>query len=98
RRRSSFRCLALTVALLFAACKRAPPPTDGAHAGGTLRVHMETEPPTLNPLVEHDYWTTWLTLGVIYEPLVRQDPKSGEFSPGLAARFEAPDARTIRLV
>jgi peptide/nickel transport system substrate-binding protein len=88
----------LTCALLFAACKRAPPPAvDAPHAGGTLRVHMETEPPTLNPLVEHDYWTTWLTLGVIYEPLLRQDPKTGAFSPGLAARFELPDAQTIHL-
>lgn len=65
--------------------------------GGTLRLMMEAEPPSLNPLVEHDAWTTWLVLGAICEPLVRQDPASGAMSPSLAVAWEAPDERTLRL-
>jgi peptide/nickel transport system substrate-binding protein len=84
--------VAAVVALLaVASCRERKPGTAEA-----LRVAMETEPPTLCPLVEHDYWTTWITLHVIYQTLVRQDPTSGVFAPELAERFEAPDERTLR--
>ncbi len=62
-----------------------------------LRLHMEAEPPTLNPLVEHDAWTTWLALDAFYDPLVRQDPATAALSPGLALRWQQPDERTVIL-
>jgi peptide/nickel transport system substrate-binding protein len=82
---------------LLLGCRGAARPAHGGD-GGTLRVQMEVEPPSLNPLVEHDAWTVWLTLGAIYDPLVRQDPTSGAFSPSLAVRWEQPDERTFRFL
>src|SRR5438552_148264 len=64
--------------------------------GGTLRVHMEVEPPTLNPLVEHDHWTRWIG-AAIYEPLLRQDASGTHFQPALATAWEQPDERTLRI-
>ena len=68
---------------------------DAPHDGGTLRLHMEAEPPTLNSLVEHDTWTRWITLDAISEPLLRQTAP-GSFSPALATAWTAPDPRTLR--
>ena len=101
---------AVAVAIGSPALLRRPPPAVTARGarfgaeppgtprdGGTLRLHMEVEPPSLNPLVEHDAWTSWLTLGAIYDPLVRQDPVSGELRPALASAWELVDERTLRL-
>lgn len=95
--------LALAVAVLLAGCPKhqAPPSvadSGGPSGGGTLRVMMEAEPPTLNPLIEHDAWTTWVALGEIYEPLVREDGATGELRPALAIRFDAPDDHTLHFV
>jgi peptide/nickel transport system substrate-binding protein len=57
---------------------------------------MEAEPPTLNPLVEHDAWTVWLALGAIYDPLVREDER-GAFAPSLATRWEQDGPLALRL-
>ncbi len=73
-------------------CKRTPAPPS------SVRIVMDHEPPTLNPLVEHDAWTTWLTLDAIYEPLLRQDPRTGELRPCLAASFDAPDDKSLHFV
>lgn len=86
--------LPLCLLLGAAACRCNPPPA--APPAQILRVAIETEPPTLCPLVEHDYWTTWLTLNVVYQTLIRQDPHTGAFSPDLAERFDAPDDHTLR--
>ena len=98
---------ALLVFLLAGCTKRSSPSPTATHptphstvdetprAGGTLRVMVEAEPPTLNPLVEHDAWTTWIALGAIYEPLVREDGVTGALTPALAIRFDAPDDHTL---
>src|SRR5579883_322863 len=75
-----------------AGCGRAP----RAKAARTLRVHVEAEPPTLNPLVEHDAWTSWLALGAIYDPLVREDAR-GAIAPCLSMHWRWKDARTLRM-
>ena len=71
-------------------------PEAGPRDGGTLRVHVEAEPSSLNPLVEHDAWTMWITLGAVYDPLLRQ-AGNGAFSPSLATAWATPDDHTVRL-
>ena len=103
----AMRSRALLVSLVAlacgAACKPRGAPTEkgqgnAGSGGGTLRVHMEAEPPSLNPLVEHDAWTLWLTLGAVYDPLVREGKAPGSFTPALAASWDQPDDRTLHLV
>jgi peptide/nickel transport system substrate-binding protein len=88
------RRIALLWALL-AGCQHRPPPPA---ARNVLRVQMEAEPPSLNPLIEHDAWTNWICLDAVYEPLVREDPTSGKILPALAASFDAPDDKTLHFV
>jgi peptide/nickel transport system substrate-binding protein len=100
--RTPDRLVALAALLALGACRDRPPHAGRysaslvPHDGGTLRVHVEAEPPTLNPLVEHDAWTVWIALGAVYDPLVREDAR-GRFSPSLATRWIAKDARTLEL-
>jgi peptide/nickel transport system substrate-binding protein len=103
--RATAAVVACCLALASGGCQRHAPggvdhrpgaAASGPRDGGTLRVQMEVEPPTLNPLVEHDAWTVWLTLGAIHEPLVRQDPSTGAFQPALAASWQEEGATRYR--
>ena len=64
--------------------------------GGQIVVHRETEPGQLNALVYSDAWTHRITLNMIHESLVREDPRA-PFGciPGLAERWDvSPDKLT----
>src|SRR5262245_52884020 len=37
----------------------------------TLRIHMETDPGRLTPLVDPSVWSKRITVGTIFEPLLR---------------------------
>lgn len=54
----------------------------------TLRIHVDTEPGRLNPLVAPSLWARRITLGTIFEPLLRYVPPegagAGRYAPRLA--------------
>jgi len=56
--------------------------------GGQVVVHLRTEPAHLNTLVLSDLWATRVSLHMIHETLVREDPRTYEYVPGLAERWE----------
>jgi len=63
--------------------------------GGQVVVHLESEPGMLNLLIHPDAWSARISMGLIHEPLVREDPRDYAYAPGLAERWEAsPDSRT----
>jgi peptide/nickel transport system substrate-binding protein len=78
-----------------------PPPADGAPTnGGTLRVWVEAEPPTLCDLVEHDAWSRWIVENQIVETLLEQDPGTGAIAPRLATTIKeetVPGGRRLTL-
>jgi peptide/nickel transport system substrate-binding protein len=61
-------------------------PPAGTHPGGTLRVHLEAEPPHLNPLLEGHQVITRVVSGLVYETLV--ECRANGYAPGLAASWE----------
>ena len=67
-----------------------PPPPGAAgyspHAGGTLRVHLDSEPPHLNPLVDADASIASVVSGLVYESLIECLPEG--YAPGLADRWQ----------
>ena len=71
----------------------------------TLRVQMESEPRTLNPLVSPTVWARRITMGTVFEPLIRYEPPAGgagagpgQYAPGLARSWRVmPDGKEIRL-
>jgi peptide/nickel transport system substrate-binding protein len=68
----------------------------GAQRGGNLRIHLESEPPHLNPLLDALQNIQRVTSGLIYETLL--DCPSGEYRPGLAESWEvSPDRLRIIL-
>jgi peptide/nickel transport system substrate-binding protein len=69
---------------------------DGAPRGGILRVHLEAEPPHLNPLADGHQVIQLVVSGLVYQPLVECGP--GGYSPGLAESWqEAPDGGRLLL-
>jgi len=73
--------------LLLVACARTRTPH------GEVRLHLEAEPPHLNPLLGGDAVGIRITLGDVYEPLWRMDDQ-GVPAPVLAASFtRSPDDR-----
>jgi peptide/nickel transport system substrate-binding protein len=80
-----------------APAQAAPPPADelpetargtppaGRH-GGVLRVHLEAEPPHLNPLLEGHQVIQRVVTGLVLETLV--ECRSDGYRPGLADRWE----------
>ncbi len=79
----------LCVAL--AACSGKPAPTATAV---TIRIHLPSEPPHLNPLLSSDFLVTQVVLGDVYEPLFTLDPH-GAIVPVLAERIDvSPDDTT----
>ncbi|MEO8705831.1 MAG: hypothetical protein ABI867_37720, partial [Kofleriaceae bacterium] len=45
-----------------------------AARGHTLRIHVDAEPGRLNPLIAPTTWGRRITLGPVFEPLVRYVP------------------------
>jgi peptide/nickel transport system substrate-binding protein len=70
----------------------------------TLRVHMDAEPRALNPLVAPSVWARRVTMGTVFETLIRYEPPEGgagagpgRYAPGLARSWRVmPDGREIR--
>jgi ABC-type transport system substrate-binding protein len=44
----------------------------------TLRIHMDSEPGRLTPIVEPSLWAKRITIGTIFEPLLRYVPADGQ--------------------
>jgi len=74
-----------------------PPPTEKtASRGGTLKVHLEAEPPHLNPLQDTLQVIDRVVGGVVYETLIQCH--DDRYLPGLATAFElSPDGMRITL-
>jgi peptide/nickel transport system substrate-binding protein len=72
-----------------------PPPATGAQ-GGTLRVHLEAEPPHLNPLLDGHQVILRVVSGLVYETLV--ECRAAAYAPGLADAWErSPDGLRLTL-
>ena len=61
----------------------------------TLRIHMDADPGRLNPLVAPSMWARRITLGPVFEPLVRYVPPD---TAGASGRFAPRVARAWRVV
>lgn len=68
----------------------------GARAGGALRVHLEAEPPHLNPLLDGHLVIQRVVSGLVYETLV--ECRRDRYLPALAERWEtSPDGLRLLL-
>ncbi|HUJ62379.1 MAG TPA: ABC transporter substrate-binding protein [Kofleriaceae bacterium] len=69
----------------------------------TLRIHVDAEPGRLSPIVAPSLWSRRITLGTIFEPLLRYVPpdspgSSGRFAPRLARSWHVmPGGMEIRI-
>jgi len=68
----------------------------------TLRVHVDAEPGRLTPLVSPTVWARRITLGTIFEPLLRYVPPDGQgpgsYAPRLAQSWRVmPSGLEIRI-
>ena len=81
---------------------RAPPPPAGTlpapaavpvpeHRGGSLRFHLDGEPPNLMPLGDAESSALQVTSGLVYEPLI--DCSDGTYRPALAESWDVSDDR-----
>ena len=73
-----------------------------AARGHTLRIHVDAEPGRLTALVEPTTWARRITLGTIFEPLLRYVPPDdagpGRYAPRLARSWRvSPDGLEIRI-
>ncbi|HEX7599791.1 MAG TPA: ABC transporter substrate-binding protein, partial [Polyangia bacterium] len=64
----------------------APNPTKPEPYGGTLRVHLESEPPHLNPLQDQLQVIQRVVGGLVYETLI--ECRENQYRPGLAESWE----------
>lgn len=72
------------------------PPDPEAAKGGVLRVHLDAEPPHLNPLTDNSAAIARITEGLVYQSLV--ECVRGEVRPGLAETWEtSPDGLRLSL-
>ena len=62
-----------------------------ARRGGTLRVHLDGEPPNLMPLGDVEASALQVTSGLLYETLL--DCSDGSYKPGLAESWDVSDDR-----
>ncbi len=68
-----------------------------AARGHTLRIQLDVEPGRLNPLVSPTTWGRRITLGTVFEPLLRYvPPDAGQ--PGSAGRYAPRLARSWRIM
>ena len=65
-----------------------PPPT---RRGGSLRFHLDGEPPNLMPLGDAEASALQVTSGLVYEPLI--DCSDGSYRPALAESWDVSDDR-----
>ena len=65
-----------------------PPPE---HRGGTLRFHLDGEPPNLMPLGDAEASALQVTSGLVYETLI--DCSDGTYRPALAESWDVSDDR-----
>jgi peptide/nickel transport system substrate-binding protein len=73
-----------------------PEPPPAGRTGGTLRVHLETEPPHLNPLLDGHQVIQRVVSGLVYETLV--ECQDGGYAAGLAQSWEeSPDGLRVLL-
>lgn len=68
----------------------------------TLRIHLDAEPGRLNPLVGPTVWGRRITLGTVFEPLLRYVPAEGQtparYAPRLARSWRVmPGGQEIRI-
>lgn len=64
--------------------------------GGTLRVHLEADPPHLDPLSDSHAVIQRVVMGLVYETLVECTNKG--YAPGLAEKWDvAPDGDRVTL-
>jgi peptide/nickel transport system substrate-binding protein len=68
----------------------------------TLRIHVDAEPGRLMPLIAPSVWARRITLGTIFEPLLRYVPPDGQapgrYAPRLARSWRvAPSGLEIRI-
>jgi ABC-type transport system substrate-binding protein len=68
----------------------------------TLRVHVDAEPGRLSPVVSPTVWARRITLGTIFEPLLRYIPPDGQgpgrYAPRLAQAWRVnPSGTEIRI-
>jgi len=74
-----------------------------AARGHTLRVHVDADPGRLNPLVAPSTWSRRITMGTVFEPLIRYLPPepgqvAGRYAPGLAQSWRVmPSQLEIRI-
>jgi ABC-type transport system substrate-binding protein len=73
-----------------------------AQRGHTLRIHVDAEPGRLTPIVEPTTWARRITLGTIFEPLLRYVPPDaqgpGRYAPRLARSWRVmPNGLEIRI-
>ena len=64
----------------------APKPAKTEPYGGTLRVHLESEPPHLNPLQDQLQVIQRVVSGLVYETLI--ECRENQYRPGLAESWE----------
>jgi peptide/nickel transport system substrate-binding protein len=76
-----------------------PPPVAGPHV---LRIQVDSDPGRLTPVVEPSLWARRITLGTVFEPLIRYAPPEGStpagYQPRLARSWHVtPDGMAIEL-
>src|SRR4029077_1416984 len=65
----------------------APGPEARAHHAHTLRVHVDAEPGRLTPILAPSTWARRITLGTIFEPLLRYVPSDAQGPARYARRL-----------
>jgi peptide/nickel transport system substrate-binding protein len=64
----------------------------------TLRIAMDAEPRSLNPLIAPSIWTRRIAMGTIYETLIRYASPDREYRSGLARAWKvSPNGLEIRI-
>lgn len=59
-----------------------------------LVVHMDVEPPHLNPLLQEDVWLARITVNNVFEGLLRRHPRTHEIEPSLAVDWTSSEDGT----
>ncbi len=70
-----------------------------ANRGHTLRIHVDADPKSLNPLVAPTVWGRRIVMGTVFEPLIRYLPPepgqpAGRFAPRLARSWRVMPSQT----
>jgi ABC-type transport system substrate-binding protein len=70
--------------------------------GHTLRIDVDADPGRLSPVVTPSLWARRITLGTVFEPLLRYEPGdasgAGHYAPRLAKEWRVmPDGLEIRI-